>query len=144
MNSSEIVNQLVSVFVPLFETLRQRLAESYPSLRFEMWSSPTGSETTYVGFDVGIECIFDDARDEEANCVAASIGAWHLNTCPEFDTFDVAWCNGISPSEYIDLLPNPIPVDQSNLSELAARFPELEFQLRAAIAARVAREVRGA
>jgi hypothetical protein len=91
MTPSPIVQELETTFQPLFDEARQRLASEYPEFSFETWSSSVGGATSYQGHDIGIECVFPDARPDEANCVAAQVGVWHITTNPELNSYCVTW-----------------------------------------------------
>ena len=141
MTASEVVDELERVFAPLFASARHALVDEYPELECRSWSSSTGALTSYDGYDIGIECIFSDARPEETNCVAASVGVWHLSTTPEFNSFGVNWCSGASPASSVDLLRSPLPFERAALFQLVHRLPELIGHLRAAVAAWVSRDL---
>jgi hypothetical protein len=124
---------LENVFLPLFENARRNLSSEFPTLSFRTWASATGSRTTYQGYDVGIECAFPDAADHEANCVAASVGLWHLDSVCEFCDFDVTWGVGSHPGEYVDLLGHPLAFSEDTLRQLSGRFSELLAAFRVAV-----------
>jgi hypothetical protein len=140
MTATEVVAELESVFGPLFESARNDLALEYPSVEVRKWSSSIGRLTEYDGYDIGIECVFSDARPEESNCVSASVGVWHLSTTPEFNSFGVDWCSGASPTSSAELLSSPIPFEKASTTELAARVPELLSHLRTAVTKWITRD----
>jgi hypothetical protein len=135
MTHQGIVSELEAVFLPLFEHLKDLLSVQYPAYSFHIWSSATGSLTSYQGHDLGIECVFPEAKPQESNCVAASIGVWHLTTSPEICDFGVGWCAGASPEVSGDLLERPLPYSRENAEALAERFPELEDLFLSAVTA---------
>ena len=133
MQPHAIVSQLEATFLPLLNQAIGELTRDFPRLVFRVWSSSTGSETSYQGHDLGIECKFPDAQSEETNCVAMEVGIWHIAASPEFNSFGVVWCHGNAPSDSDELLDRPIPVSPQSLSQLATAFPNLEAAFRRAI-----------
>lgn len=135
MENRGITGELEALFLPQFEQLRRELSAEYPAYSFRVWSSATGSLTSYQGYDLGLECTFPDADDQEANCVAASVGVRYLTTAPEICDFGIDWAAGASPGVSEELLPEAIPFSAEKAQDLAASFPNLASRFRKAVAA---------
>jgi hypothetical protein len=129
------VKELEETFLPRLQAARDSFASEYPSLTFNVWSSPTGSLTEYKGHDVGIECMFPDAPDDRANCVAIIVGVKHLTTLPLLCDASVGWGAGASPDITLNLLPSPVAYSQQSLSLLSLQFEQLLEVFGRAVAA---------
>jgi hypothetical protein len=134
-----VVVELERRFLPLLDRARQQLALEYPAYSFEIWSSATGSETSYKGYDIGIECILPDAKDHEANCVSASVGVHHITTAPELCNLGVDWCAGEHPNVSATFLDHPLPFTAAALDAAERDVPRLIAALRQALDAWTAR-----
>lgn len=129
------MSQLEAVFLPPLNQAKTELSREYPKFSFKVWSSSIGSATPYQGHDLGIECEFPDARDEEANCVALEVGVWHLTTEPEFNSFSVDWCNGTHPNISAHMLEQPVPVSPVSVSRFGPTLRQLLAVFRRAVEA---------
>jgi hypothetical protein len=138
MPENPVVAALEEAFMPLLTAARNQLASQFPACTFNVWSSSTGSLTSYQGHDVGIECVFPDVKPEDANCVAAEIGIWHLTTHAEFNSYGVAWCSGDHPEISLELLDQPRPFSSEELVALTDMFPQILATFRRAIESRCA------
>lgn len=121
----DAVAQLEAFFLPLLQEEEKRLSAEYPTFKFNVWSLSVGGHTDYQGHDVGIECTFPDAIDDEADSVALIVGVKHLTTAPVICEASVGWGSGEHPQVASDLLETPIPLSQEALQALATQLPAL-------------------
>jgi len=72
--------ELEAKLLPLFREAAERIGQEHPSFKFQVFSSSVGGATAYQGHNLGLECMFPDAGDHEADCVAASVRVMHLTS----------------------------------------------------------------
>ena len=125
MTSLDPIKDLEETFLPRLQLARDSFAAMYPSLQFNVWSSPTGSLTEYKGHDVGIECMFPDALGDQSNCVAIMLGVKHLTSSPLLCDANVEWGQGDHPDIRVDLLPTPVAYSQNTLNAVSTQFEQL-------------------
>jgi hypothetical protein len=121
----EVISDLEKRFLPHLESLKTRLEAVYPNYRLRVWSSSTGSRTEYQGHDLGLECIFPDAADEESDCVALMIGVKHLTTEPLLCNASVGWGQGASPDAQVELVADPVRYSEATAGDVESRISEL-------------------
>jgi hypothetical protein len=119
--SDPIVAELERRFLPVFRAEAARLQCEFPSVKIGAWSGSVGSKTSYQGYDVGIDCEFPDATDDQPNNVALCIGVMHLTTNPKI-------CEA-----GLELLDSPIPYSLAELDRIEAQLPKLLNALETAI-----------
>ena len=129
------VRELEQAFLPRLHAARDFFAGQFPAFEFNVWSSPTGSLTSYKGHDIGLECIFPDAPRELANCVAITIGVKHLTTAPLLCDASVGWGDGWHPDISLDLLPDPIAYSATQLNVISGQLDELVSAFQSAVQA---------
>ena len=129
------VAELEATLLPLFREEAELVRREYPGFIFNVWSSSVGSATTYQGHNLGLECIFPDAADHEADCVAACVGVKHLTTEPMLSEVEVEWGSGNHPEVGLELLERAVPLTREALHDVAARLPEFFVVFRTALQA---------
>ena len=134
------VAEMERVFMPLMKAAERACAAHYPAFEFNVWSSSTGGLTSYQGHDIGLECIFPNATEYEANCVALTVGAMHLTTDPKLCQASVGWGSGHAPDVTLELLESPVALTSASLQDVANRIPELVSTFERALAAWSARK----
>lgn len=93
-----LVEQIEELFLPGLERLASQMRAEFPSLKFNVWHSRTGTLTAYQGYDVGLECVFPQAAHNAPNNVALSIDLCHLTSTPRMMA-DVVWGHPSGQSE---------------------------------------------
>jgi len=136
------VAELEATLLPLFQEEAEQVRREYPAFKFNVWSSSVGGATTYQGHDIGLECIFPDAADHEADCVAACVGVKHLTTEPMLSEVEVEWGSGNHPEVRLDLLEHAVPLTREALHNVVAQLPELFIAFRTALQAWASRSTR--
>jgi hypothetical protein len=120
-----VVSDLEGFYLPMFRQAELQLTSAFPNFKFHVWSSSVGGATEYQGHSVGLECVFPDATDEEADCVGMSVAVWHITTQPELLQASVDWGAGGHPDIWIELLENPVNFTQAAMAQVASQFPEM-------------------
>jgi hypothetical protein len=133
------VEDLEARFLPWFRDAAEQLRLQFPNYKFMVWSSSVGGATTYQGHNLGVECLFPDAADHEADCVAAYVGVKHLTTEPQLAAVCVEWGNGQHPDVRVEFVEDDTPLDSQSMDEAASRLPELLRVFRAAVDAWLSR-----
>ena len=128
-----IVAKLEHTFLPLFHDAAEVIGAEYPEYKFSACSWSIGGATEYQGHNIGVQCIFPDASDDEADNVAALIGAKHLTSQPKLCEAYVAWGEGNHPDVTIDLLDTPILFSEQTLQQVANHVPQLLAIFRQAV-----------
>jgi len=89
LSKSQLMNNTVRhveyLFQNMLETCGSELRIRYPALKFQLWSYPVGSLTTYQGHSLGIECIFPRIRVDIFDHIALSIDVCHLDSVPRIN-----------------------------------------------------------
>ena len=124
-----IVEELESRFLSVFRAKANQLQSEFPDARITTWSLPNGSATSLQGHDLGIDCVFPDAPDNESDNVALLIGVMHLTTEPKICDAGVGWG---SPAD-IELIESPVPYSEMALNEIEAKLPLLYEALTSAL-----------
>jgi hypothetical protein len=135
-----VIEQFEAALLPHLNEARARIASEYPALDFRVWSSSTGALTEYQGYDVGIECLFSDAGPDEANCVAISVGIWHITTEAQLLEAGVNWCQGTHPDVSAELIAQPVAFSEEALANVVAELPVLLGVFDAALRAWISRK----
>lgn len=123
----------------MFRQAERQFTSAFPNFKFHVWSSSVGGATEYQGHGVGLECVFPDATDEEADCVGMSVEVWHITTQPELRQASVDWGAGGHPDIWIELLENPVHFTQAAMAQVESQFPEMVSTFRQALLAWSAR-----
>lgn len=127
--------ELEAKLLPLFREAAERIGQEHPSFKFQVFSSSVGGATAYQGHNLGLECMFPDAGDHEADCVAASVRVMHLTTEPMLSEVGVEWGSGQHPDVRVEFVEHAAPLTQGSLDEVATRLPELFAVFRAPLQA---------
>jgi len=127
------VSSLEERLLPLFSEAQVLFSNDFPSFKFNVWSSAVGSKTQYQGHNLGLECIFPDAADHEADCVAVSVGTMHLTTEPRICEACVEWGAGEHPGPQVELIPIPLPLLPEAIEDVASKVPTLLAVFRLAL-----------
>jgi hypothetical protein len=77
-----LVKKLEERLLPEFEKIAERIRQEIPNVLVSVYSSSTGSLTTYQGYDFAIDCIFTDASDDEIDNTCLDVGLGYLTTTP--------------------------------------------------------------
>ena len=135
MEPSRVVVELEELLLPQFREAASRLASEFPQYKLHVWSSSVGGATEYQGHNLGVECLFPDAADHEADCVAAYATVKHLTTEPLLCEACVAWGQGERPNVECELLQNSLPATQEALLSIGSMVPHLINVFRQALQA---------
>jgi len=131
---AEAIATLERRLLPRLQSAAQDLRREFPAVRIRTESSSVGGKTSLQGHHVAISCIVaDDRPREEPDLVDLVIGIRHLTTNPELESLYVCWGH---PSGHIELelLDNPIPLDDAAWAAAEAAVPKLVDAMREAIA----------
>jgi hypothetical protein len=96
--SNDLVKTLEMRYLPLLKRLASELAGRYPGLRLNVYSSSSGSKTSYQGHSISLECIFPEQPVDQPDNVCLAINLCHLSTSPRIMA-DVVWGH---PSGYCE------------------------------------------
>lgn len=121
----DVAKEIEKCFLPLCQSIVDRLSKIYPQYDFTTWSSSTGSLTEYQGYDVGVECVFPQAKDNQANCVAITIGVKHLKSIPVICEASVGWGAGCDPDVGMEVIDEPIHATKEAIDNLKMHFGKL-------------------
>jgi hypothetical protein len=80
---NRLVRELEERLLPEFEEVAAKIRRETPNVMVSVYSSSTGSLTTYQGHNFDIDCIFTDASDNETDNVCLQVGLGHLTTTPK-------------------------------------------------------------
>jgi uncharacterized protein DUF6881 len=119
---------------PLLEAAAKDLRAAFPRARIRTESSSVGSKRSLQGHHVAISCIVaDDLPREKPDLVDLIVGIRHLTTKPELESLYVCWGH---PSGHIELelLDEPIRLDEVAWAAMEAAVPRLVNALRTAVA----------
>ena len=131
--TSDAVRDLEKLFLPRLEKFKKECSDALPKLKFIVWSSSIGGQTDYQGHNLGIECLFPEATDEQADTVAIIVGIKHLTTTPLLCDASVEWGHGWHPEVAIDLLPEPVLYTSETLNSIFLQFEKLQDVFLAAV-----------
>jgi hypothetical protein len=92
-----LVKKLEERLLPEFEKVAGKIRLIIPNILVTVYSSSSGSETEFQGYDFWIDCIFTDCNTESDN-VVLGVELCHITTTPRISA-DVGWC---SPSCYTE------------------------------------------
>lgn len=134
-----VVSDLEGFYLPMFRQAERQFTSAFPKFKFHVWSSSVGRATEYQGHSVGLECVFPDATDEEADCLCMSIAVWHITTKPELLQASVDWGAGGHPDIWIELLENPVDFTQASMAQVESQFPVMVSTFHQALLAWSAR-----
>jgi len=126
-------DRIGSRVLPTLCKIAEEIAHEYPQVGVHVRSHPVGSATDFQAHDFSVECVFDAQPPDESDCVALSITIAYLTTRPKLYTLDVCWGH---PSGFleIDLLSDPVDLDDDAIRRIEAALPQLEVALKAAVA----------
>ncbi len=133
MAKHQIVQDLESRFLKRLNDHAEAIRGEFPNVEAEVWSSPVGSLTDYLGHDIGIECSIADVPLNRPNNVALIIGVMHLTTEPKLCDASVGWGH---PSGAVEAeLPglDEAPYNKTTVAIIEERLDELVAALRAAL-----------
>ncbi len=119
------IRDLKERILPRCEVVRDDLAKRFPTCKVQVWSSPTGSKTSYDGYDVGVEVLLPGAEATEADHVALVIGVKHVGAKPLLCDASVGWGTGTSPDSELDLITMPVAYNEEVLAAVERGFPEM-------------------
>jgi hypothetical protein len=85
-----LVEQIEELFLPDLESVASQVRARFPSLKFNVWHSPTGRLTEHPGYDMGLECVFPAHAEGAPDNVALIIELCYLTTTPRI-MGEVVW-----------------------------------------------------
>ena len=131
--SSNPVIEALERFLPSLHAMAQQLRSDFPNISVNVWSSATGSATTdNPAHDLGIDCEFKYAPQDQADCVTLYIGVIQVNDDPHLS--DLTVCGGAgSEGIGIDLLEYPVPWSVYAIRKIEDALPTLFDGLIAAL-----------
>ena len=137
MKGNDLIRALEEQYVPLLTKLAGDLGESYPGLKFSVYTYPVGSETSHAGHSMGLECLFPEQPLDQSDNVCLEVSLCHLTTRPRLMA-DVVWGH---PSGYSEASLNDKWTTQedwpeatpSTLSQLAESFADLYHSFEEAV-----------
>lgn len=135
VNNNPVVDELERRFLPALQAMSYRLRNEFPHICINVWSSATGSATTdNPAHDLGIDCRFEFAPQDQADNVALLIGVVQVNDDPYLSELGVWWGAGSTDCCIgVDLLEHAIPWSIDAVNKIDASLPKLFETLVAAL-----------
>jgi hypothetical protein len=85
-----LVEKLEKELIPAFEALADRVVREFPTVNARAYSHSVGSATDYHGHSMGVDCLVEDASDDESDNVCLTVSLAFLTTQPRVNA-DVCW-----------------------------------------------------
>jgi hypothetical protein len=131
-----VVKQVEDLFLPYLERLASEMRERFQSLTFKFWRWPSETNTEYIDYDLGVECLFPKPKSDTDN-VALMIELCFLNSKPRLMA-SVGWGAPSAHSETTfrdDWLTNAEwpEANPQTIEELRRFFPTLVAAFESAV-----------